>query len=311
MSAAPSPSLLAFQGDVSIHYLDGTVIEGEFITQDIYNIFLTVEGERLMIPRAQIRYIKAAHSQQITVDNSQEKLATAVMEEEDPTSPGGTRAPAEDATFEMPGLKVETEEEKEDGTVILPADAPSVFSVEQEEEEDKTFILPPDTGEFSSDESEDEDVTFVLPPEGVAGYEEEEEEDGTVVLPASALEGYEAEEAEEAEEDSTVVITQGELPQITVKLTCTAGPHTGQIFAFTEERITVGRSTDNMVVLSGDKEISRHHAIIYQDAGQYVIKDQDSLNGTFVNNEPAAQPRPLKSGDEILVGISLLKYQET
>ncbi len=307
MSAAPSPSLLTFQGDVSIHYLDGTVIEGEFITQDIYNIFLTVEGERLMIPRAQIRYIKAAHSQQITVDNSQEKLATAVMEEEDPTSPGGTRAPAEDATFEMPSLKVETEEEKEDGTVILPADAPSVFSVEQEEEEDKTFILPPNTGEFSSDENEDEDVTFVLPPEGIATYKEEEEEDGTVVLPASALEGY---EAEEDEEDSTVVITQGELPQITVKLTCTAGPHTGQIFAFTEERITVGRSTDNMVVLSGDKEISRHHAIIYQDAGQYVIKDQDSLNGTFVNNEPAAQPHPLKPGDEILVGISLLKYQE-
>jgi pSer/pThr/pTyr-binding forkhead associated (FHA) protein len=41
-----------------------------------------------------------------------------------------------------------------------------------------------------------------------------------------------------------------------------------------------------------------------------VVQDQNSLNGTFVNDEQISGPRYLQNGDEVLVGLSLLKYQQ-
>ena len=76
------------------------------------------------------------------------------------------------------------------------------------------------------------------------------------------------------------------------------------------EIITLGRARDNDVSLNLDKEISRRHAVIKLNEDKFVIQDQNSLNGTYVNNERVEAPRPLQDGDVIFIGVSELIYQE-
>ena len=48
-------------------------------------------------------------------------------------------------------------------------------------------------------------------------------------------------------------------------------------------QITIGRSSDNQVVID-NKLASRHHAVIQKIKNAYFIKDAGSTNGTFVNS---------------------------
>lgn len=73
--------------------------------------------------------------------------------------------------------------------------------------------------------------------------------------------------------------------------------------------LTIGRSQDNDVALD-HPAVSRRHAYIFRQdpAGTYMIKDLDSSNGTFVNNEHVVQPRQLTPGDIIRIGPIKLVY---
>jgi SARP family transcriptional regulator, regulator of embCAB operon len=73
---------------------------------------------------------------------------------------------------------------------------------------------------------------------------------------------------------------------------------------------TIGRASDNVLPLNKDKEASRRHALIIYEASRFVVQDQNSLNGVFVNDQLIKEPRPLQDGDLILIGISTLKFQE-
>ena len=66
--------LLALKGQISVHFADGHILEGEFITQDEFNVFLMVDDKPTMIPRSQIRYIMGQSDQQIEEDTSQQAL---------------------------------------------------------------------------------------------------------------------------------------------------------------------------------------------------------------------------------------------
>jgi pSer/pThr/pTyr-binding forkhead associated (FHA) protein len=64
---------------------------------------------------------------------------------------------------------------------------------------------------------------------------------------------------------------------------------------------TLGRSSDNDVVVE-DAFISRRHcAILVHHAGGCELHDTASKNGTFVNGNRVSGPVALKSGDEIRV----------
>lgn len=57
--------------------------------------------------------------------------------------------------------------------------------------------------------------------------------------------------------------------------------------------------------------VSRLHAKIYLQGGQYMIEDQNSTNATFVNRqklEPKT-PTPLNNGDEIRLGRVALRFE--
>lgn len=58
----------------------------------------------------------------------------------------------------------------------------------------------------------------------------------------------------------------------------------GDLTVTISESLSIGRGSDNDVVL-GSKEVSRNHAVLSILGGQLYVKDLDSSNGTFINNE--------------------------
>ena|SRR5215469_7729899 len=57
--------------------------------------------------------------------------------------------------------------------------------------------------------------------------------------------------------------------------------------------------------------VSRMHAKLLFNGGQYLIEDENSTNFTFVNRQKLAPktPTPVKDGDEIRLGRVALKFQ--
>ncbi len=80
----------------------------------------------------------------------------------------------------------------------------------------------------------------------------------------------------------------------------------GRILAFplVKVRTTIGRDPNCDIVLE-DEDVSRHHARIYVMGGQVKIKDENSANGTYVNNAPIADMADLPIGGEIIIGSNL------
>lgn len=68
------------------------------------------------------------------------------------------------------------------------------------------------------------------------------------------------------------------------------------------ERLTIGRSEDNDVVLAEDGQVSRVHALLDRLGGGWSVRDVGSSNGTFVNGKRLASEMRLDPGDEIRVG---------
>jgi pSer/pThr/pTyr-binding forkhead associated (FHA) protein len=67
----------------------------------------------------------------------------------------------------------------------------------------------------------------------------------------------------------------------------------------------VGRSADNPIHID-DPKASRRHAVIERQAQAYLIRDLDSSNGTFVNDQRITQAVLLRVGDEIRIGNTRL-----
>src|SRR5439155_383218 len=67
-----------------------------------------------------------------------------------------------------------------------------------------------------------------------------------------------------------------------------------------------GRSSRSDLPID-QESISRHHARISFDGQRHVIQDLGSTNGTFVN-DVTVKTQPLKDGDQVKLGRSILKY---
>ena len=78
------------------------------------------------------------------------------------------------------------------------------------------------------------------------------------------------------------------------------GPAKGSRFLITAEGVTVGRASQCSVFLD-DVTVSRSHATITKQADGFLLKDEGSLNGTYVNNISITQ-HLLASGDQFQIG---------
>jgi pSer/pThr/pTyr-binding forkhead associated (FHA) protein len=76
---------------------------------------------------------------------------------------------------------------------------------------------------------------------------------------------------------------------------------TGSEYPITTQRFRIGRGSDNDVVIA-DSTLSRHHAEIVYETGDYCLRDLDSMNGTFVNGRLVSGDCILGDGDIIAFG---------
>jgi hypothetical protein len=81
-----------------------------------------------------------------------------------------------------------------------------------------------------------------------------------------------------------------------------------QSYALRQEVTTIGRSSDNDVVLR-DNKVSRYHARITAKGGAYYVEDLNTANGVQVNDALIAAPVPLGDRDTIRIGQSVLEYR--
>lgn len=77
----------------------------------------------------------------------------------------------------------------------------------------------------------------------------------------------------------------------------------------TQPVVTVGRLLDNTVQLD-NPAVSSYHAKIFWDRDHYVVEDNSSLNGTYVNSLRVTR-HDLKDGDSILIGKHTLVFAST
>jgi len=73
------------------------------------------------------------------------------------------------------------------------------------------------------------------------------------------------------------------------------------VFPLVKARTVLGRDPSCDIVLN-DEDVSRHHAKIYLMEGRLQIKDMESRNGTFVNNERIDKMFVLRPGSELIIG---------
>src|SRR5437868_13840100 len=93
-----------------------------------------------------------------------------------------------------------------------------------------------------------------------------------------------------------------------ITLTVTAGPHDGQVFAFTgHDMFIVGRSKRAHFQLpSKDRYFSRVHFMVEANPPRCRLLDTGSRNGTYVNGNKVASAN-LNDGDEIKAGRTFLR----
>ena len=73
--------------------------------------------------------------------------------------------------------------------------------------------------------------------------------------------------------------------------------------------VTIGRETDNDIVID-DAHASRHHLQIAQhDDGSYSLSDFGSLNGTFVNGQKITGEITLNQSDIVRIGNTTIPWR--
>jgi hypothetical protein len=89
-----------------------------------------------------------------------------------------------------------------------------------------------------------------------------------------------------------------------VVLTVMTGPDKGAVHKLAKARVVLGREGADIDLQ--DPEISRHHCIL-EVRGDYVnLRDLDSTNGTFYEQE-RARAAMLQNGSEFRIGVTVLR----
>jgi len=77
-----------------------------------------------------------------------------------------------------------------------------------------------------------------------------------------------------------------------------------QEYPLDKAEIKIGRAPDSDILLSKDKLTSRRHATVRYENNQYILQDERSANGTFINGQQIEEmvPQALHDGDHIGIG---------
>jgi diguanylate cyclase (GGDEF)-like protein len=81
----------------------------------------------------------------------------------------------------------------------------------------------------------------------------------------------------------------------------------GKRFVLDKNPIRIGRGADNTIVLEGDS-VSRRHAHLERRGNGWFVVDDNSTNGTYVNEEQISREAMLNNSDRVKVGPTILKF---
>ena len=90
------------------------------------------------------------------------------------------------------------------------------------------------------------------------------------------------------------------LPKDKILLVVIKGPSIGEKFFINKKVLNIGRSAESDILLD-DITVSRHHAVIEKNDSSYIIRDLESLNGTYINGNIVNEIE-LNNGDRIQIG---------
>ncbi len=76
--------------------------------------------------------------------------------------------------------------------------------------------------------------------------------------------------------------------------------------ALTGGVVTIGRQPDNLLRID-NPIVSGHHARIFWEDSHYVLEDNESFNGTYINNRSVAKA-VLSDGDVIVIGKHQIEF---
>lgn len=93
-------------------------------------------------------------------------------------------------------------------------------------------------------------------------------------------------------------------------LTVLQGPNKGRKFELTTNLPQlIGRSSEALPI--DDTTVSRRHAELTPDEGQWYIRDLSSQNGTWVNGVRIAERTQLRPGDQVRTGATLFVFGQS
>lgn len=114
------------------------------------------------------------------------------------------------------------------------------------------------------------------------------------------------------------VLDLAEIPEVAAPEAPLVGPaarrvaqlrrDSGAEIALERDKITLGRSPDNNIVIP-DSKVSRRHALIECEGDTYWIDDLESRNGTRVNGNRITERVGLEDGDVIDIGATRFTFQ--
>jgi hypothetical protein len=89
-----------------------------------------------------------------------------------------------------------------------------------------------------------------------------------------------------------------------------AGFRPGRELILTKDVITIGRAESCDIGLFGGQGVEKVHARITQKGHRYLLADDETPGGTYLNDERIDGPTELRNGDMIRVGNCVLRFGE-
>lgn len=100
----------------------------------------------------------------------------------------------------------------------------------------------------------------------------------------------------------------GAVPGSEARLVGILGPYTGQTFRVLSGEAVIGRELGLHVSLPQEETVSRRHAVLLQQGAGWILRDEGSSNGTWVNGV-RIQEQTLLPGDFVRLGQSEFRFE--
>jgi two-component system, cell cycle response regulator len=121
----------------------------------------------------------------------------------------------------------------------------------------------------------------------------DERAEKTIILNANELLKYQQQMAKPARKVGSLVVIDGTQADL--------GAH-----APVDPEAEIGREPGGLQLR--DRKSSRRHALVARRGEIYLIRDLGSTNGTFLNGVPLMGEQPLRDGDKIVLGQTVIKF---